>query len=44
MKREVVIVPFPFSNLSGAKRRPSLIVADWGGDDVILCQIYKMND
>ncbi|MBL4587516.1 MAG: type II toxin-antitoxin system PemK/MazF family toxin [Flavobacteriales bacterium] len=39
MKREVVIIPFPFSDLSGSKRRPALVVADWGGEDVILCQI-----
>ena len=39
MKREVVIIPFPFSDLSGAKRRPALVIADWGGEDIILCQI-----
>jgi mRNA interferase MazF len=39
MKGEVAIVPFPFSDLLGTKRRPALIIADWGGDDVILCQI-----
>ena len=39
MKGEVVIIPFPFSDLSGAKRRPALVIADWGVDDIILCQI-----
>ncbi|MBS1684532.1 MAG: type II toxin-antitoxin system PemK/MazF family toxin [Bacteroidetes bacterium] len=39
MKGDVVIIPFPFSDLSGAKRRPALVIADWGGDDLILCQI-----
>jgi len=39
MKGTVVILAFPFSDLSGAKRRPALVVFDWGGSDVILCQI-----
>lgn len=39
MKRQVVTIPFPFSDLSGVKRRPALVIADWGGDDVVLCQI-----
>jgi mRNA interferase MazF len=39
MKREIVIIPFPFSDLSGIKRRPALVIADWGAEDVICCQI-----
>ncbi|MEO8589457.1 MAG: type II toxin-antitoxin system PemK/MazF family toxin [Flavobacteriales bacterium] len=39
LKGQVVIVPFPFSDLSGSKRRPALVIADWGGADVVLCQI-----
>ena len=39
MKGQVVVVPFPFSDLSGSKRRPALVIADWGGEDVMLCQI-----
>lgn len=35
----VVLVPFPFSDLSGAKLRPAVVVAYGGGDDWILCQI-----
>lgn len=35
----VVVVRFPFSDLSSSKLRPALVLADWGGDDVILCQI-----
>ena len=40
VKGDVVVVPFPFSDLSAAKRRPALVAATLGtGDDVILCQI-----
>lgn len=39
MKTQVVIIPFPFSDLSGSKRRPALVIADWGSEDVMLCQI-----
>lgn len=36
---EVVVVPFPFSDLSAAKPRPALVLVDHGGADVVLCQI-----
>ena len=39
IKGEVVVVPFPFSDLSNYKRRPALVIAPLSGDDVILCQI-----
>jgi mRNA interferase MazF len=38
----VIIIQFPFSDLTGSKKRPALIVADWGGDDVILAQITSI--
>lgn len=43
VKGDVVIVPFPFSDLSGAKRRPALVIATLPGDDAILCQITSQN-
>lgn len=39
VKGDVVVVPFPFSDLSDLKKRPALVVADLKGDDFILCQI-----
>jgi mRNA interferase MazF len=39
VKGDVVIVPFPFSDLTQTKRRPALVIATLQGNDVILCQI-----
>ncbi len=36
---DVVVLPFPQTNLQTGKRRPALVVADLAGDDLILCQI-----
>lgn len=35
----VVLVKFPFSDLSQSKLRPAVVLADAGRDDWILCQI-----
>jgi PemK-like, MazF-like toxin of type II toxin-antitoxin system len=35
----VVLVPFPFSDLSDTKLRPAVVLADAGRGDWILCQI-----
>ena len=39
LKGDVIVVPFPFSDLTQSKRRPALVVAQLEGDDLILCQI-----
>src|SRR2546425_13216693 len=36
---DVVVLPFPQTNLQSGKRRPALVVANLPGDDLILCQI-----
>jgi len=39
IKGEIVVVPFPYSDLTNAKRRPALVINILKGDDLILCQI-----
>jgi mRNA interferase MazF len=39
VKGEVVVLEFPYTDLSKTKKRPSLIIADLKGDNFILCQI-----
>jgi mRNA interferase MazF len=36
---QVVVLPFPFSNLAGQKHRPALLLASVGRGDWIACQI-----
>jgi len=42
IKGDVVTLPFPFSDLSGKKIRPALVITKLQGDDVILCQITHL--
>ena len=35
----IVLVPFPFSDLSRSKRRPAVVLADAERGDWILCQV-----
>jgi len=39
VKGDVVVTPFPFSDLKSLIRRPALVVATLKGNDLILCQI-----
>ncbi len=39
IKGDVIVVPFPFSDLTSLKRRPALVLAKSGANDFILAQI-----
>jgi mRNA interferase MazF len=39
VKGDIVVIPFPYSDLSNSKRRPALVLAESTNNDVILCQI-----
>lgn len=39
VKGDIVVIPFPFSDLSSTKKRPALVLTKLQGDDLILCQI-----
>ena len=39
VRGDVVVLPFPYTDLSKTKKRPSLVVANLIGDNIILCQI-----
>ena len=37
VKGDVVVVPFPFSALTQAKRRPALVISKLEGYNIIIC-------
>ena len=43
IKGDIVVLPFPFSDLSNFKKRPALVISTLKGDDLILCQITSQN-
>lgn len=43
VKGDVVVVPFPFSDLTNSKKRPAFVCADLDGDDLILAQITSQS-
>ena len=43
IKGDIVVLPFPYTDLSGQKKRPALVVADLKGDDLWLVQITSKN-
>ena len=43
VRGDIVVVPFPFSDLSASKKRPALVLVSLQGEDVILCQITSRN-
>lgn len=40
---DIVVLPFPHTDLQVGKRRPAVVVADLPGDDLILCQITSQS-
>jgi len=43
VKGELVVVPFPFSDLSRSKRRPALVIQNFKGEDLLLAQITSQS-
>ena len=43
IKGDIVVVYFPFSDLSQTKKRPALVVSQVETEDLILCQITSKN-
>jgi len=39
VRGDVVVLPFPYTDFSGAKKRPAVVVANLKGQNVILAQI-----
>jgi len=43
VKGDVVILPFPYTDLSTLKKRPALVVANLKGDNIILAILTTVN-
>ena len=39
---DIVVVPFPFSELSFARKRPALVLANLEGDDIVISEITSV--
>ncbi len=42
-KRDIVLFPFPYTDLSNRKLRPCLVLSETMGEDIMLCQITSQN-
>ena len=40
-KGDIILLPFPFTDLSGNKLRPALVLADEEGDVISQCMVYS---
>lgn len=43
IKGDIVVIPFPYSDLTNAKRRPALVLADSSYNNLILCQVTSQH-
>lgn len=43
VRGDLIVIPFPFTDLSSSKKRPALIIATLTGKNVILCQITSQH-
>ncbi len=43
-KGDIVIFPFPYTDLTSTKIRPCLVMSEEMGEDIILCQITSSTD
>lgn len=43
IKGDVVVIPFPFTDLSASKKRPAVIISDLYGSDYLMLQITSQN-
>ena len=41
VKGSIVVVNYFFTDLSGSKRRPAVVIADLEGDDLMICPIVS---
>jgi mRNA interferase MazF len=44
VKGDIIVIPFLFSDLSGSKKRPALVLADLQGNDITTMPDYKPAD
>lgn len=43
MRRDVVVIPFPFTNLIASKKRPAVVLIDASGRDIVCAAITSAN-
>ncbi|MEK6889790.1 MAG: type II toxin-antitoxin system PemK/MazF family toxin [Nanoarchaeota archaeon] len=39
---DIVVVAFPFTDLSSTRKRPALVLSNLEGDDIVLCEITSV--
>ncbi|MEK6958844.1 MAG: type II toxin-antitoxin system PemK/MazF family toxin [archaeon] len=44
LKGDIVVLPFPFTDLTATKRRPALVIATLKGDDLLVAQITSQTN